>query len=221
MRRTHALAWEASMAMAAGRMHVAVRGSMNPDNHPTTVAYATWQSGVWQTCEVAGAVGSPGVHKGFGSTKDWSVYKTAGAVDSATATFKGKYDASVAGAVFMDKDWWLDMAGFDPHDASHPKALHNLHKDSKGNSSACPNNYTTVLGNIYHIWVTNSNRVLVENHYFRCLVSPTGDGCYNKGMHMAMLNQVIDDNNNFVGVVGIEASSLGGYTYARIDSIEP
>ena len=38
---------------------------------------------------------------------------------------------------------------------------------------------------------------------------------------LAMLNQVIDDNKGMVGVVGVEASTSGGYTFARIDSILP
>ena len=163
----------------------------------------------------------PNVGKGYGSTQDWTVYKTAGAVDSLTATFMGTYDLNVSGGASYDQPWGLDMAGFNPHDASHPKALHNLHPDSHGSSGACPDTYETVLGNIYHLWVTNSNRVLPQNNYFRCLILPDGNGCYHLGLHMAVLDQVIDDNNNMVGVVGIEASSSGGYTYGRIDALAP
>ena len=37
-----------------------------------------------------------------------------------------------------------------------------------------------------------------------------------------MLSKVIDDNRNLVGIVGIEASTSGGFTYARrIDALLP
>ena len=85
--------------------------------------------------------------------------------------------------------------------------------------SSCPN-HQDIKGNIYNLFVTGEGRQMVLNHYWRCLVQKKV-GCYYQGSHSDLLDQVLDDDGDFVGVVGIEGSPSGGFTYARIDAIAP
>ncbi|NUP05610.1 MAG: hypothetical protein HOW73_06070 [Polyangiaceae bacterium] len=162
----------------------------------------------------------PNTGRGYGSIHPFAYYKTAGAVDSVTEVFKGTYDVNVAGTVLLEQPWNFDMGGLSAEGAG-AKSLHLTQSpNSTGNPSACPGELQDIKGNIYHLWVDNADRHLVENNYWRCLVQ-SETGCYSGGMHIAMLTQVIDDVQSLVGVVGAEASTSGGFTYARIDAIAP
>lgn len=162
----------------------------------------------------------PNTGRGYGSVQPFSYYKTAGAVDSVIGKYEGQYDVNVNGTVLLDRPWHFDMGGL-AAEGPGAKSLHLTQSPTgTGNASACPGELQLIKGNIYHLWVNNADRHLVENNYFRCLVQ-SETGCYSGGMHIAMLTQVIDDHKNLVGVVGAEASTSGGFTYARIDAIAP
>jgi len=160
----------------------------------------------------------PNTGRGYGSVQPFSVYKKAGAVDSVTGIFKGLYDRNVAGLVDLEQRWDFDMGGLAAEGA---KTLHLTQSPTgTGNPKFCPGELQNIKGNIYHLFVNNADRRLVQNNYFRCLVK-SETGCYSGGMHIAVLRQVIDDDNNLVGLVGVEASTSGGFTYARIDALAP
>lgn len=196
----------------------------------------TWESGseeTWSVDEIReGTLGrmtlttstfpgsDPNTGRGYGSVQPFSRYKTAGEVDSVTDRYEGQYDLNVNGTVLLDRPWDFDMGGL-AAEGPGAKSLHLTQSpNGTGNPSACPGDLQLIKGNIYHLWVNNADRHLVENNYFRCLVQ-SETGCYSGGMHIAMLTQVIDDDENLVGVVGAEASTSGGFTYARIDAIAP
>jgi hypothetical protein len=80
--------------------------------------------------------------------------------------------------------------------------------------------YDHIPGTIYLMWVTNGGRLMSQNNWRRCLVQAE-TGYYTRDMHVGMLNQVIDDSKNLVGVVGIESSASGGWTIARVHAIKP
>ena len=196
----------------------------------------TWSSGStesWSVDEVrSGTLGrmtlvgssfpgsDPNKGRGYGSVQPFSVYKKAGAVDSVTGIFKGFYDRNVVGLVDLEQIWNFDMGGL-AAEGPGAKTLHLTQSPTgTGNPKFCPGDLQNIKGNIYHLFVNNADRRLVENNYFRCLLK-SETGCYSGGMHIAVLRQVIDDAGSLVGLVGVEASTSGGFTYARIDALAP
>src|SRR5690606_20705086 len=152
----------------------------------------------------------PNKGRGYGSAQPFTVYKTAGAVDAVTGVLRGRYDVNVNGTVLLDRPWDFDIGGL-AAEGPGAKSLHLTQSpNGTGNATACPGALQDIKGNIYHLWVNNADRHLVQNNYFRCLVQ-SETGCYSGGMHIAMLTQVIDDGKNLVGVVGAEASTSGGF----------
>jgi hypothetical protein len=155
---------------------------------------------------------------GFGSKQPFSYYKTMGMVDSVPDVYRGFYDVIVNGQAEYGNPWDLDVGGMNGS-ATYPKGL--LLLQSPGEVyDRCPAEHQHITGTMYLMWVTNAGRLMSQNNWRRCLVQAE-TGYYTRDMHVAMLNQVIDDNKNLVGVVGIESSASGQGTLARIHALKP
>ena len=64
---------------------------------------------------------------------------------------------------------------------------------------------------------------MAYNFWCACLPLATEFPCYTRNMHPSALQQVLDDNNNLVALVGVEvqnpseASYNGAYLYQLLD----
>ncbi|GAB3763347.1 hypothetical protein [Microlunatus parietis] len=194
----------------------------------------TWDSGMTETWDLTqlrgGTLGQmilvaanwvgvdPNGGIGFGSKQPFSYYKTMGMVDSVSDLYYGSYDRIVNGQTAeFDVPWNLNVGAMNGS-STYPKGLYLLQSPNTS-YPACRDDLEYIKGTIYTMWVTNAGRLMSQNNWRRCLVqAETGE--YHGGMHVAMLNQVIDDSKNLVGVVGIEASPSGGWTLARIHALK-
>ena len=152
---------------------------------------------------------------GYGTKLPFSVYKTVTQSDSVARTFLGHSDYQSPVAAKSVR-WNLNLGSMQRTSSTSQTLSVTQSMDKAGAvAGSCTHD---IKGNIYNLFVTGRGRQMVLNHYWRCLVQKEV-GCYAGGMHTDLLDQVIDDENNLVGVVGVEASTSGGYTYARIDAI--
>jgi len=154
---------------------------------------------------------------GFGSKQPFSYYKTMGQVDSITDLYYGSYDVIVQGQTSQyDVPWNLDVGGMNGS-TTYPKGL--LLLQSPNTSYPLCGDYQHIKGTMYLMWITNGGRLMSQNNWRRCLVQAE-TGAYTRDLHVAMLNQVIDDSKNMVGVVGVESSASGGWTIARVHALK-
>ncbi|WP_152362233.1 hypothetical protein [Microlunatus speluncae] len=155
---------------------------------------------------------------GFGSKQPHSYYKTMGQVDSITDLYEGSYDVIVEGSTSQyDVPWNMNVGGMNGS-TTYPKGLYLL--QSPNTTYPLCGAYQHIKGTIYTMYVTNGGRLMSQNNWRRCLVQAE-TGYYTRDLHVGMLNQVIDDSKNLVGVVGVESSASGGWTIARVHAIKP
>ncbi len=154
---------------------------------------------------------------GFGSKQPFSYYKTMGQVDSITDLYLGFSDVVVEGSTAQyDRPWNLNVGGMNGSTA-YPKGLYLLQSPTTSYPLCAP--HESIKGTIYLMWVTNGGRLMAQNNWRRCLVQAE-TGYYTGDLHVGMLNQVIDDSKNLVGVVGVESSASGGWTVARVHALK-
>jgi hypothetical protein len=195
----------------------------------------TWSNGgteVWQLSQLrnntlgqmtlvsAAWPGSdPNGGTGYGSKQPFSYYKTMGQVDSVTDLYVGTSDVIVEGSTAQyDIPWNMNVGGMNGSTA-YPKGLYLLQSPNT-TYPLCGEAFDHIKGTIYMMYVTNGGRLMAQNNWRRCLVQAE-TGYYSGDLHVGMLNQVIDDSKNMVGVVGVESSASGGWTVARVNAIKP
>lgn len=155
---------------------------------------------------------------GFGSKQPFSYYKTMGAVDSVPDIYYGWHDLMVEGTTAQyGLAWNLNVGGMNGS-STYPKGLLLLQSPNTS-YPLCRDDLEHITGTMYLMWVTNGGRLMHQNNWRRCLVQAE-TGAYHGDMHVAMLNQVIDDNKNMVGVVGVESSAAGGWSLARVYALK-
>jgi hypothetical protein len=75
------------------------------------------------------------------------------------------------------------------------------------NGCAVGNTHT---GIIYHLASSNNSRYMVYNHYCACLPQQTDFPAYSGNLHPYAFIQIIDDNHNLRGFLGIEEQDQAG-----------
>ena len=195
----------------------------------------TWSGGMTETWSVSdirsGTLGQmnlvsanwvgpdPSYGLSFGSTQPFTYYKTAGMVDSVTATYFGSSVNQTQSGTYNPPSapsaWNLDVGGMN-RETTTAKGLVLLQSPTTS-YPLCPND---IKGTMYTMWVTNGGRYMYQNNWRRCLVG-SETGYYTGDLHAYVLMQVIDDNTNMVGVVGIEASTSGGWTLSMAHALAP
>ncbi|MFC7621055.1 hypothetical protein [Microlunatus sp. GCM10028923] len=194
----------------------------------------TWDSGMTETWDLtqlrSGTLGQmslvsaawdgsdPNGGIGYGSKQPFSYYKTMGMVDSVADLYYGTTDYVVEGSTAQYGQAWNLNVGAMNGSTTYPKGLYLLQSPNTS-YPACRDDLEYIKGTIYMMWVTNAGRLMPQNNWRRCLVQAE-TGAYTQDLHVAMLNQVIDDSKNLVGVVGVESSASGGWTLARVRALK-
>ncbi|GAB3916719.1 hypothetical protein GCM10028826_33540 [Mucilaginibacter boryungensis] len=68
----------------------------------------------------------------------------------------------------------------------------------------------THTGIVYHLASDNTSRAMVYNHFCACLPTETAFPAYTGNLHPYAMMQIIDDNGNMRGMVGIEEQDQAG-----------
>lgn len=176
-----------------------------------TLGMMTMAAAVWPGSDPNGGIG-------YGSKQPHTYYKTMGQVDSVTDLYVGTSDVVVEGSTAQyDIPWNMNVGAMNGSSA-YPKGLYLL--QSPNTTYPLCGAHQSIKGTIYLMYVTNGGRLMAQNNWRRCLVQAE-TGYYSGDLHVGMLNQVIDDSKNLVGVVGVESSASGGWTVARVNAIKP
>jgi hypothetical protein len=78
---------------------------------------------------------------------------------------------------------------------------------SSGACSAGGCSCSTRSGTVIHVGGNNAGRPMIYNHFCACLPSCTNFPAYSGGLHPYALMQVIDDNDNHVGFIGVHVQN--------------
>jgi hypothetical protein len=166
--------------------------------------------------------------RGYGSNASWSTYKTIAQMIP-FPTFSDTNSKRVFGDYFqtrtpqMTVSGWektsLDLSSFStPSSPSPANTMHAKLPNLNGCKSGCS---TTRTGIVYHLASNNNSRQMAYNNFCACLpknddysVNPPityPDGTefprYPRNLHPLALIQIIDDNNDMVAIIGVEAQN--------------
>lgn len=156
--------------------------------------------------------------RGYGSNAAWSVYKTATTVPRidypgyrVTASSSNGTTVSVtptgAGA------WYPDALNLSSYTSSangltlHTKLASSPNVCLPGAGCASGNTHT---GIVYHLASQNNGRSMVYNHFCACLPQQSDFPSYTGNLHPYAMQQIIDDNGDLRGFVGIEQQDQAG-----------
>ena len=169
--------------------------------------------------------------RGYGSNAAWSTYKTItqiinGGLPNFTQTNSRSIGAGAPTGTSTPTLYpsnagfqvWgntrMDLSIFST--PSSPSPANTLHYWSQGSTACTPsacnaNPRPGVTGIVYHLASNNNGRAMVYNNFCACLSHYTEWPCYPRALHPLALTQIIDDNNNLVALIGIEAQNEPGY----------
>lgn len=155
--------------------------------------------------------------RGYGSNASWSTYKTVTSVPRidypgyrVTVSSNGStisVTPTTAGAWYPDA---LNLSSYTS--ATGGNTLHTKLAASSGvcTSGCSPDN--THTGIVYHLGGPGTSRSMVYNHWCACLPLQSSFPVYTGNMHPYAMQQIIDDDGNLRGFVGIEEQNQSGYT---------
>ncbi|WP_316811475.1 hypothetical protein [Pedobacter heparinus] len=172
--------------------------------------------------------------RGYGSNASWSTYKTIAQMIP-FPTFSGTTSRRVFGDYIQGRtpaitvSGWgassLDLSSFStPSSPSPANTMHAKLPNVNGCQSGCS---TSRTGIVYHLASNNNGRQMAYNNFCACLpknndysVNPPityPDGTefprYPRNLHPLALTQIIDDNNNLVALIGVEAQNPAVYGF--------
>ncbi|HEY0670145.1 MAG TPA: hypothetical protein VGD22_18335, partial [Sphingobacteriaceae bacterium] len=172
--------------------------------------------------------------RGYGSNAAWSTYKTIAQMipfptfSSTTSKRVFAGYTSTNNPPLVVSGWnstVLDLSGFST--PSSPTPANTMHAKLP-NTNGCVNGCSTSrTGIVYHLASNNNGRQMAYNNFCACLPKndcttcnppvtyPDGTEfpCYPRNLHPLALMQIIDDNNNLVALVGVEAQNPSVYGY--------
>lgn len=161
--------------------------------------------------------------RGYGSNASWSTFKTIDQIGR--PTFSSTYSRRVyAGASTgtgtptilpaTGFNAWtttaMDLSGFTT--PSNPTPKNTIHFWDQASTACTPSSCNTnphpgATGIIYHLSSLNTNRQMSYTNFCACLSTNSEFPCYPRNLHPSALMQIIDDNGDFVALVGIEAQN--------------
>lgn len=226
---THTCTWTGSTStcttyvptgwMVPGGQHYSLTGTYtyNPTTHALAIAWSGGTSENWlvsnPTTALArivlvssGGTGYAITHgRGYGSNASWGTYKTIAQIPRIVYSGYNIICTNVQGAstnTLTNGGAWdnnsLDLSTSTT--PSSPSPANALHFYTQG-GSGCQGNPRT--GNVYHLASNNNGRSMSYTHWRACLEQGTWP-CYNSQLHPYAYQQIIDDNGDFKGFVGIE-----------------
>lgn len=159
--------------------------------------------------------------RGFGSNKPWTGTGSFYTVTSIPRiSYPGSYimvhnsggtitvTPSTAGAWHTDA---LNLTGWTSSSNGN-----TLHIQGPNSPNVCQTGCTagnTHTGIIYHLSSTNQSRAMAYNHYCACLPTEANFPVYTGNLHPYAFMQIIDDNGDLRGFVGIEEQNESSSTY--------
>ena len=160
--------------------------------------------------------------RGYGSNAAWSTFKTMTQMQpfpTYSSTNSRRAMAAVtngawtlAPTTYSFNTWAstnTNLALFTTPSSPTPiNAAHRWDTGGSYNPASCnANPRPGVTGIIYHIASMNNNRAIAYTNHAACLSTASEFPCYTRNLHPSGLMQIIDDNNNWVALVGIEAQN--------------
>ena len=159
--------------------------------------------------------------RGYGSNAAWSTYKTMAQMVPFPTFGSNSRSVGVAATTstgtpyYLSGTGWstsgLDLSGFTTASATTPSTSKTAHLWNPGGAyspSMCnANPRPGAIGVVYHLATLNSGRAMAYTTNAACLSSATEWPCYTRNLHPCALTQIIDDNNNLVALIGIEAQN--------------
>lgn len=158
--------------------------------------------------------------RGYGSNASWSTFKTVAQVPRILYRgFRIAVWSKNGTTIFIDTTvtgaWKADKLNLTPFTSSaNGNTLHVL---SPSSADVCNDGCTTSrTGIIYHLASNNNGRSMVYNHFCACLPTNAEFPTYDRNLHPYAFQQIIDDNGDMRGFVGIEQQDQpgsAGYQY--------
>lgn len=152
--------------------------------------------------------------RGYGSNASWSTFKTIAQVPRVLYRgFRIAVWSKNGTTIFIDTigagAWKADKLNLSAFTASaNGNTLHALLPSS---DDVCNDGCSTSRnGIIYHLASNNNGRSMVYNHFCACLPTNEEFPTYNRNLHPYAFQQIIDDNGNMRGFVGIEQQDEPG-----------
>ena len=148
---------------------------------------------------------------GYGSTSHWSNFKTIATtprIDYPDTYGKHVVASGATGQpnVINPTSGWkkagMGLAGFSTPSTGNV-ALHH-----KKPTSSCTSGCTTSrTGIIYHLASQNTTRQVAYSNFCACLPANSEYPCYPRNLHPSAFMQIINDDHELVGYIGIEAQN--------------
>jgi hypothetical protein len=164
--------------------------------------------------------------RGYGSSSSFSTYKTITQMVNdglpnygsnskmvAVAAASGTATATVTPSGF---NTWvngaLNLSVFNT--PSSPSPANTLHYYQPTTNSCDANSCTTTRdGIVYHLALNNNGRSMAYSFWCACLPTAEEFPSYTRALHPAALQQILDDNNNLVAMIGVEVQNPAGASY--------
>lgn len=149
---------------------------------------------------------------GFGSSQPFTSYKTINQVprvDMSGHLVGCTWDGSASNYTLTgspQNQAFGSMGGVTGGNAIHMK----LPTSPAACSAGCYSPATGHTGIIYHLTGNDNSRMVVYNHHCACLPNPTTYPCYSGTIHPYAMMEVIDDNGDMQGLIGIHEQDQPG-----------
>lgn len=164
---------------------------------------------------------------GYGSNAAWTSYKTMVQIPRVnysghSITVNGANGTSASTISATGFNTWhsaaLQLSLFtSPSSPSPYNCLHSKQPTTKCKASSCNTPAYADSGIIYHLASHDNSRQMVYNNWCSCLITSPNWPDYFGNLHPSAFMQIIDDNGDLKGYVGIEAQNppnvagIGGY----------